>query len=279
MSNTLNPSVGEAVQSSDFKVARIGAIVACRMKSSRLKSKATLPILGKTSVERCLESTLRIEGLDTIVLATSTLDEDKVLEKYNLNGQVKFWQGDPDDVISRYLGACEEYGIDVIVRVTADCPVTSSEIAKVLLEHHFETGADYTAAKECAVGTACEIYNTDALKRVISYIGKADHSEYMTWYMQNNTDLFKVEIVDLPADMVRSYRLTLDYEEDLELFRKLFEKLSEMKLPATLSNIFKVLDENPKIAEINTHIGLKYKTDKDLIDLLNKATKIEIKST
>lgn len=267
---------GDTIQSFDFRAAKVGAIVACRMKSSRLKSKATLPILGKTSVERCLESTLRIDGLDVTVLATSTLEEDKVLEKYDLGGQVKFWQGDPDDVISRYLGACDEYGIDVIVRVTADCPVVSSEIAKELLSHHFKTGADYTAAKECAVGTACEIYNTEALKRVISYVGKAAHSEYMTWYMQNNKHIFKVETVDLPRDMIRNYRLTLDHEEDLRMFTELFEKLAEIKAPATLSNIFKVLDENSEIAEINSHIGLKYKTDKDLIELLNKATKIEL---
>jgi spore coat polysaccharide biosynthesis protein SpsF (cytidylyltransferase family)/sialic acid synthase SpsE len=267
---------GDSIKSTDFKLAKVGAIVACRMKSSRLKNKAILPIFGKASVERCLESMLRIEGLDTVVLATSTLDEDKVLEKYNLNGQVKFWQGDPDDVISRYLGACEEYGIDVIVRVTADCPVTSSEIAKVLLKHHFETGADYTAANEFAVGTSCEIYNTEALKRVISYVGKANYSEYMTWYMQNNKDIFKVELVDLPKDMIRNYRLTLDHEEDLEMFCRLFEKIDEMSMQITLSNIFKILDENPAIAEINSHISLKYKTDKTLIDTLNKATKIVI---
>lgn len=274
ISNTL--VAGDTVQSTDFKTARVGAIVACRMKSSRLKTKATLPIFGKASVERCLESTLKIQGLNEIVLATSTLDEDKVLEKYDLNGQVKFWQGDPDDVISRYLGACDKYGIDVIVRITADCPVVSPEIAKILLEHHFNTGADYTSANEFAVGTSCEIYNTEALKRVISYVGKANYSEYMTWYMQNNKDIFKVEIVDLPKDMIRNYRLTLDHEEDLEMFCKLFEKLDEMDMQATLSNIFKVLDENPQIAETNSHISLKYKTDKNLIDLLNKATKMNI---
>lgn len=265
---------GDTIQSQDFKPARIGAIVACRMKSSRLRSKAILPILGKTSLERCLENTSQISGLDEIVLATSTLDEDKVLEKYNLNNQVKFWQGDPDDVISRYLGACQNYHIDVIIRITADCPTISPEIAQVLLEHHFKTGADYTAASDFAVGTACEIYNTEALKRVISYLGKAQHSEYMTWYMQNNKDIFKVEMVDLPKDMIRGYRLTLDHAEDLEMFSQLFEKLEESNKKPTLGNIFKVLDDNPEIAKINSHISLKYKTDKHLIDTLNEVTKI-----
>lgn len=267
---------GDTVSSNDFKKAKIGAIVACRMKSSRLKSKATLEILGKASVERCLENTLKIEGINEVVLATSTLDEDAILEKYDLNGQVKFWQGDPDDVISRYIGACNAFDIDVIVRITADCPLVSPEIAKVLLEHHFKSGADYTAAKNCAVGTACEIYNTEALKRVIKLLGHAEYSEYMTWYLQNNQHVFKVELVDLPEEMVRDYRLTLDHPEDLELFCRLYEKLESAGADTTLRNVFKILDDDNSLANINSHLSLKYKTDQDLIERLNKVTKINL---
>lgn len=267
---------GNTVDLSDFRNAKVGAVVACRMKSSRLKNKAILPILGKASVERCLENTLKIEGVDVVVLATSSLEEDSLLQQYNLNGKVKFWQGDPDDVISRYLGACDAYDIDVIVRITADCPLVSSEIAKVLLDHHFRTGADYTAAKNCAVGTACEIYNTEALRRIIGYLGQANYSEYMTWYLQNNKHIFKVELVDLPAEMIRDYRLTLDHPEDLELFCKIFERLSKLSLEPTLANIFEILDKDISLANINSHLSLKYKTDKDLIEQLNKVTKIDI---
>lgn len=267
---------GDTVSSNDFKKAKIGAIVACRMKSSRLKSKATLEILGKASVERCLENTLKIEGINEVVLATSTLDEDAVLEKYDLNGQVKFWQGDPDDVISRYIGACDAFDIDVVVRITADCPLVSPEIAKVLLDHHFKSGADYTAAKNCAVGTACEIYNTEALKRVIKLLGKAEYSEYMTWYLQNNQHIFKVELVDLPEEMIRDYRLTLDHPEDLELFCRLYEKLEVAGADTTLNNVFRVLDDDKSLANINSHLSLKYKTDQDLIEHLNKVTKINL---
>lgn len=266
--------IGDTVKLEDFKVAKVGAIVACRMKSSRLKNKAILPIHGKASVERCLESALKIEGAEKVILATSTLEEDSILKSYTLNGRVQFWQGDPDDVIQRYLGACDAFDIDIIVRITADCPVISSEIAQFLLEHHFRTGADYTAARDCAVGTACEIYNTEALRRVIKYLGQADYSEYMTWYLQNNRHIFKVELVDLPLDLVRNYRLTLDHPEDLELFSKLFEKLDSLNLEPTLKNIFEVLDTDKNLANINSHLSLKYKTDKELIEHLNKVTKI-----
>lgn len=272
---SLNLEAGDVIQASHFKPARIAAIVACRMKSTRLKDKAILPIHGIPSVERCLKNVSRIKDVQEVILATSTIEEDKVLSNYTLNQKVKFWQGDPDDVIHRYLGACDLYDIDVIVRVTADCPVVSSEIAEYLLAQHFQTGADYTAAKNFAVGTACEIYNTEALRRVISYLGSAQYSEYMTWYMQNNPDIFKVELVDLPEQLVRDYRLTLDYPEDLELFEKLFEQLDSENKEATLENVFGILDKNKELAALNAHLVLKYKTDQDLINKLNQVTKIQ----
>ena len=109
-------------------------------------------------------------------------------------------------------------------------------------------------------------------------MGKAQHSEYMTWYLQNNQDLFKVEIIDLPENLDRDYRLTLDYPEDLQLFNELFKALRLQSLEPTIENIFKILDNNPSISQLNSHLTLMYKTDQALIDKLNKETKINLLS-
>jgi len=260
----------------DFKKAKIAVIVAVRMKSSRLNNKAILPIQGIPSVERCLENCLKFRFVDEVILATSTLKEDQILKDYTLGGKVKFWQGDPEDVILRYLSACKKYGIDIVIRLTGDCPVVSPEISELLLKAHFEQGADYTAANEYAVGSSCEIYNAEALKRVILYLGKANYSEYMTWYLINNPEIFKINIVNLPDALVRNYRLTLDYKEDLEMFNLLFQKLKQYNYEPNLLNIFKVLDSHPEIVSMNSHLTLRYKTDKDLIEKLNKVTKITV---
>jgi N,N'-diacetyllegionaminate synthase len=258
----------------DFRPARIAVIVACRMKSSRLKNKAILPIRGMASVERCLSNCLLFPHAHSVILATSDLEEDRQLEDYTLGGRVKFWRGDADDVIRRYLGACEAYDIDVVIRVTADCPVVSPEIAAVLLERHFATGADYTAPRAYAVGSNSEIYNVEALKRVIHYLKRADYSEYMTWYMQNNVDIFKVNLVDLPKDLVRDYRLTLDYQEDLEMLERLYTELENRQLEPTLRNVFEILDSHQEIVRLNKDMEVCYRTDQELINTLNRVTRI-----
>ena len=265
---------GSAVRHDSFRNARIGVIVACRMKSSRLKKKATRPLHGVPSVERCLENCLMIEEADTVVLATSDLNEDAILADYTLGGRAKFVQGDPEDVISRYIKACDRFGIDTVVRVTADCPVISPEITSMLLDHHFKNGADYTTANDHAVGSVGEIYNTEALRRVIELKSEAKHSEYMTWYLVNNPHIFKIERVDLPTELVRDYRLTLDYPEDEKMFNQLFKELDQEGIEPRLRNVFKIMDENPSIPALNDSMTLKYKEDKELIKKLNQETKI-----
>lgn len=271
-------SAGATLTAMDFRKARIGVIVAGRMKSTRLPRKAVLPIGGVPSVERCLEQCSAIKGVDEVILATSTLESDTPLTEHLLGGRVRLWRGDPDDVIARYLGACEKFGIDVVVRVTADCPLIFPEILEYLLEQHFAAGADYTAAEDAAVGTTGEIINFNALRRVAEYFGKAEYSEYMTWYFRNNPDHFKLNIVPLPSEYVRDYRLTLDYPEDLALFEALVSQLPDSRGPYLGRDIFAILDSNPDLPKLNAHLKLKYVTDKDLIALLNEKTRMTRKT-
>lgn len=266
---------GSTFKREDFKKATIAVIIAGRLKSSRLKRKALLKIGELPSVEKCIQSCLKLPETTYTVLATSTEKEDAELADYTYAPQVVFHRGHPDDVIQRYLDVTEKLGIDVVIRVTADMPYVSKEITEYLLKVHFESGADYTAAKDCAVGTAPEIINVQALNKVKEHFPSADYSEYMTWYFQNNREFFNVKVVDLPKDYVRDYRLTLDYQEDLDLFNALQAHLDKENKDGSLFHIFAFLDESPEVVQLNNHIGLKYKTDQKLIDTLNQVTKIK----
>lgn len=265
---------GRALKKEHFKKATIATIIAGRLKSTRLKKKALLKIGELSSVEKCIQSCLKIRETSFTVLATSTEQEDKELELHTYSDAVRFHRGHPDDVIQRYLDATEKYNIDVVVRVTADMPYVSPEITDILLKSHFESGADYTAAKAFSVGTAPEIINVQALQTVKDHFPSADYSEYMTWYFKNNTEHFKINIVDLPPDLVRDYRLTIDYQEDLEMLNKIQNYFDEQKADGSTYELFRFLDQNEEVAKINGHIGLKYKTDESLIATLNKFTKI-----
>lgn len=263
-----------SIDREDYKDAKIGLIVAGRLKSSRLPKKALLPIGGKPSVERCLNQCLGVSGVDQVILATSSLESDDELEAFTLDGKVSVWRGHPDDVISRYLGACDKYLLDIVVRVTADCPLVLPDIAEFLLEKHFESGADYTCAKQFSVGTTVEIMNVASLRKISEHFGVAEYSEYMTWYFQNNPEYFKLNIVDLPPELIRSYRLTLDYQEDLDMFNQLFGVLPKDRVAYKAKDVFDVLDAMPEISSKNSKMPLQYRNDADLVSMLNAKTKM-----
>ena len=64
--------------------------------------------------------------------------------------------------------------------------------------------------------------------------------------------------MDLPKSLIRNYRLTLDYEEDLKMFNKLFYLLKKKKLKNNIKNIFKVMDNNKSLVNINKSKKLVY---------------------
>lgn len=265
----------DVIRREDLKKATIATVIACRMKSTRLPKKAIAKIGDVSSVELCVKNSLRFENVNHTILATSVLPDDEILSEYTYSSDVIFHTGDPDDVIQRYIDIIDKLKIDVIVRVTADMPYVSNEILQILLDSHFQNGADYTTATSAAIGTNLEIINAQALRFVKSFFPKADYSEYMTWYFKNNPEYFRLNFVNLPASLVRDYRLTLDYEQDLELFNKIENHFSIEKIDFSLPALFDFLDNNLDIASINNNLEVKYQTDKSLIDTLNKVTKIK----
>jgi N,N'-diacetyllegionaminate synthase len=265
-------SEGDVFRRGDFKKATIAAIIACRLKSTRLKRKALLKIGNLASIELCLKNALKLENTNYTILATSTLEEDAELEHHTYSENVIFHKGDPEDVIDRYLGIIDQYKIDVVIRQTGDNAFTSNEIAQFLLKSHFRTGADMTLAKKAALGTDVNIFNTATLKRIRELFPVTEYSEYMPYYVLNNPAYFKINWVDLPENLIRNYRLTLDYPADLEMFNHLVNYFEENNTDYSTSDLFDYLDHHPSIAKINSDMVVKYAIDQDLINLLKEKT-------
>lgn len=160
---------GSTLSESDFKPAKIAAIIACRLKSSRLSKKALLRIGSLTSVEYCIKNTLRLSNLVEVILATSDLEQDSELVNHLYSDSVAFFQGNADDVLDRYLTVAKIRNIDVIVRITADMPFIDNKILQILLTSHFNAGADNTSSVQAAPGTNLEIIYTNALAKIKQY--------------------------------------------------------------------------------------------------------------
>ena len=268
----VDKNAGETISAEDFRKARIGIVVVCRLHSTRLTHKAIKKIGRLASVETCIKNVLRFENVDTVCLATSTEKEDAVLENHTYSPEVKFYKGSPDDVLQRMIDVADQFNLDLVTRVTADTPFPSNSIYQILLNTYFQEGADYTKTINAPLGVNLSVIPTSALKRIKELFPNTSYSEYLAYYFINNPEHFKLRDIKLPKNFERNYRLTLDYPEDLELFNFIQNYLDEKNLEADLENIYNYLDNNKEIAELNSTMKVKYETDRELIEKLKQHT-------
>ncbi len=269
-----NKNIGDTIQEKDYRKARIGAIIVCRLHSKRLKQKALRKIGARSSVETCIKNVLLINNINNVCLATSTEKEDGILENYTFHPDVKFYKGAAEDVLQRMLDVVDIYKFDIVSRITADTPYPSNDIYQILLNSYFQTGNDYTKTINAPLGVNLSVISVNALKRIKEFFPNSKYSEYLGYYFVNNPEYFDTKEIILPKEFERNYRLTLDYEEDLILFNKIQDYLDKNKLEADLKNIYQFLDTNPDLAKINKEMKIKYETDPLLIAELKDNTTI-----
>lgn len=237
-----------------MKKIRTVGLVAVRMKSSRLKKKALLDLNGKPLILQLFSRLKKSKKMDDIVLCTSTHPDDRVLiELANQNG-LKYFAGSEDDVMDRFIRAGERENADVIVRITGDNPLTDPGIIDTMIESHIESGADYTRMDNLPVGVTAEVITFMSLKKAFKMAENSGYSEYMTNYFVNYPDIFSLNILQ-PDDNLRrpDYRLTVDYQADYDLMKKIFSNFKQFP-DASLKDIIAFLDKNPGIARMNSSI-------------------------
>ena len=257
---------------------RIVTMVPCRTKSQRLPGKATLPINGISSIERCLLNTLAIKRSDHTVLATSTNPEDSVLEDHDLGGKVTVIRGSEDDVLARFLEAIDRFEPDIVLRITGDCPLISFEIADLLIESHIESGAEvsHLGWGDYPPGLNSEVYSANALRRLRALMPDTSLSEYLILYFTNNPEYFDIHEMTVPGRFRHpEWRLTLDTREDLDLFELMFSSLGIGREPIAFEQIARFFAERPDAAAMNADIAIKYKSDRKLVEYLKERTTIK----
>jgi len=87
------------------------------------------------------------------------------------------------------------------------------------------------------------------------------------------TGLFEVEYLDVEDDELRhpEIRMTLDYPEDYEFFKAVFNELYSPGKVFTLKKILTLLRRKPHIMEINKHLQQKY------TERIQKHAKVKLK--
>jgi spore coat polysaccharide biosynthesis protein SpsF len=104
------------------------AVIQARMSSSRLPGKVLMDIAGRPMLEHVLIRTMKARSVDDIVVATTTDPSDDVLEQFCHNKGIPCYRGSLPDVLDRMYRTAAQIHADVVIRLTADCPLIDAAL-------------------------------------------------------------------------------------------------------------------------------------------------------
>jgi spore coat polysaccharide biosynthesis protein SpsF len=210
------------------------AIVQARMTSSRLPGKVLSDICGKPSLQRMLERINMASSIDKVVVATTINASDNLIVELCEKLKVDIFRGDEDDVLGRFCGAAEVAEAEIVIRLTADCPMIDPDVIDEVVSAFSIYNHDYlsnTIDRTYPDGLDIEVMSIDALREAHKKAVAPFLREHVTPYISGRRpDLgagdFRVGQIRFVADFSH-IRWTLDTKEDLQRIRSLVSKLPE----------------------------------------------------
>jgi spore coat polysaccharide biosynthesis protein SpsF len=241
-----------------LQVKKVGIISQARMTSTRLPGKVLLKIKNKTVIDYHLER-LQQSGLQ-VYIATTMNSTDDIICSWAEQKKVYFYRGDEQNVLSRYYNCAEKNNLDIIVRVTSDCPLIDGEIIGRAVEEYISFNNNQIYYSNCLLrtfprGFDFEIFSFALLEEAYQKATTEPQKEHVTPYIHQNVSgkVYLKHYTQQEDD--HDYRITLDTPEDFTLIRKLIEDYDCDQKSA--EEIIAVLKANSALKEINAHIEQK----------------------
>ena len=252
------------------------------MGSSRLPGKVLLDLAGKTMIQRVIERARQARTLSTVTVATTTDTSDDPVAAFAAATGVPFTRGSVHDVLDRYYQAARAHTADVVVRITADCPLLDAALVDQAVDTLVDGGYDFVAnrlpppfERTFPIGLDVEVCTFAALERAWMEADQPFQHEHVMPFLYQDVALsavderlstglsargFKIAVLNHRPDY-GAQRWTVDTTEDLEFVRRLFAYIGD-KNDFTWYDVLAIIEKHPEITEINARV--RHKTMKEI---------------
>ena len=233
---------------------KIIAVIQARMNSTRLPGKVLMPLANKPVLSHVIERLSYCRMIDKIVVATSVEKSDNLIDDYCKKSNIICYRGSLEDVLDRYYQAAKLYKADLIIRITADCPVVDPVVVDSVVTGYLSGDYDcYGLRGDFPDGLDCTLFSFTAIEKAWKEAKLQSEREHVGPYIENNTHLFRNGSLKL-FNGLANQRWTLDEPDDYELLSKIFNKLYRPDSPFLTHEILQFIKDNPDLSTINGHI-------------------------
>ena len=226
------------------------AIVTVRNSSSRLPNKAIMNIKDNLRSIDIVIKRAKQTGFP-VILATSISETDDIFESISNEHKIEFFRGSLLNKIKRWYDCFEKYNIKNALLLDGDDLCHNYDIGKramnqlktdnvdmVLNPPNIVTGFFTYAIKKSGISKMYEIVNNEN-----------ENTDVITRFIEK-ANLLTEEIKLSENEINENIRLTLDYDDDLQFFRKLYTDIDVLD---SGEDIIKFLNKHDEILKINFH--------------------------
>ncbi len=236
---------------------KIGALIPARLASERLPGKALEEICGRPVIHHLLDRVCASRHIadprDVVVCTTREARDERLAASVEAYGASVF-RGASDDIIRRFRDAVRAHGFDAVIQADGDDPLSETLYMDLAMDRLLaEDGLGIVTCAGLPLGTATKAFTRAALETVFGHYRTQENDTGFIYFFTRTGLVRQAEIGPAsPGHRHESARLTLDYPEDLELFRRVFEALYRPGEVFGLAEVVAYLDANPEIAALNT---------------------------
>jgi spore coat polysaccharide biosynthesis protein SpsF len=229
------------------------------MTSTRLPGKVLMEFAGRPMLAQQLRRLKQCTSIDEIVIATTNNLTDEPVVKLASQEGLGYFQGSDQDVLGRFVGAARQAQADMIVRITADCPLIDPQIIdRVVTElTNHANECDYASnvlKRTYPRGLDVEAFYRDTLVRMDRLAQSKAAREHVTIFLRSERpELFlSRSVVDMEDNS--DLRWTVDTEADLKLIRSLYDALDLGERVALYPEILAYVRSHPELSQINADV-------------------------
>ncbi len=240
------------------------AFIVARLDSSRLPGKQFRDIGPRTLLDWVLEGLQQSEEIDEIVLATVAEPANEPLRDWCSEKAIPcYWyEGETDHVTTRLRKAAEEFGADICVLVSADCPlIYAPAIDRLISKLRLHPEADVISVKNNDSGNLPALQGIGVARRSAWELAddlsdRPELKEHQFPVIGQRPDLFRSHECNLPEEIYVpfNHRFSVDTWADLEFMNELYDVLTASGRQFSLPLALKVLRDRPGLMKINAHV-------------------------
>jgi spore coat polysaccharide biosynthesis protein SpsF len=238
------------------------AIVQARMASSRLPGKVLLDIGGEPMLRRVVERARRAASISMTIVATTTDASDNPVQAFCLERGYPCCRGSAFDVLDRYYQAARLFQADIIVRITADCPLIDPALIDQAVGAFINDGCDFAAnrlpppwGRTYPIGLDIEVCSFAGLALAWREATLPHQREHVMPFFYEQPERFRILLINHPVDY-GALRWTVDTADDLELLRQIFAHF-ENRDDFSWLDVLDLVQHQPELAQINARVQHK----------------------